>query len=465
MHPLVASVTDLLRSGRLLPQDAGCLVAVSGGADSVFMARALAAARPNLIGPLALAHFHHHLRGADADADADWVARLAAELDVPFVQGEADVRAIAQGDSLEATARRCRHAFLAETANQLGFQHIALGHQADDRLEGWVIRWLRGAGPRGLRGLTPQAPSPAQPKIRLIRPLLHLSRDAIRKACRELGWDWRDDSSNNDPQPFRNRVRLELLPFLRSRFQPGLDAVWERMTQLIGDQAEAITAWAESWLASSERPAFDSLPVAVQREVVCRQLERLDAPPNFTLVEHLRTTPGHPIFTTPTRAFLRHPSGQVDAVPVASPLPPFQGDQVQLDLRAIHGHFEFAQLQVEWERLEQPGDHRPKALPRSAPAILNGGTEYLDAEVVGRQIVLRHWQPGDRFHPIGAPGPVRVQDLFTHARIPVAERRRRVLATTASGDLFWIEGLRLGALARLQPTTRLHLRWAWRRIA
>lgn len=459
----MVSVLDLLRSNRLLPPDAGCLVAVSGGADSVFLARTLAAARPDLIGPLALAHFHHHLRGSDADADAEWVAGLARELDVPCVQGEADVRAIAQGDSLEATARRCRHAFLADSARRLGFQHIALGHQSDDRIEGWAIRWLRGAGPRGLRGLTPIAPSPAQPDLTLIRPLLHLSREAIRQACRELHWNWRDDASNHDPQPLRNRVRLELLPFLRSRFQPGLDAVWERMAQLIGDQAEAVTAWADSWLAAPERPAFDTLPVAVQREIVCRQLERLQCPPHFTLIEHLRTTPGHPISTTPTQAYLRQPGGQVVPVPVTSPLPPFQSEQVVLPLLGDRGHFEFAQLQVDWERLDQPGDLRPPAETPSSPSLPSGGVEYLDAEVVGRHIVLRHWEPGDRFHPIGAPGPVRVQDLFTHARVPVGERRRRVLAATGHGDLFWIEGLRLGALARLQPTTRLRLRWSWKR--
>jgi tRNA(Ile)-lysidine synthase len=135
-----------------LPPGPG-VVAVSGGADSVALLRALVAAG---MGPLHIAHFHHHLRGAEADEDAVFVRRLADELGCAFHLGEADVTAA--GGNLEATARRLRYAWLAELGATIGAAWVATGHTADDQAETVLHRLLRGTGLRGLRGIASTAP-------------------------------------------------------------------------------------------------------------------------------------------------------------------------------------------------------------------------------------------------------------------------------------------------------------------
>jgi tRNA(Ile)-lysidine synthase len=89
------------------------------------------------------------------------------------------------------------------------------------------------------------------------------------------------------------------------------------------------------------------------------------------------------------------------------------------------------------------------------------GREFFDADKVGDKIILRHWRAGDRFQPIGMASPVKLQDLFVNAKIPAAQRRELVLATTARGEIFWVEGLRISERFKLTPATRRKLRWSW----
>ena len=82
-----------------------------------------------------------------------------------------------------------------------------------------------------------------------------------------------------------------------------------------------------------------------------------------------------------------------------------------------------------------------------------------------RAVCLRHWQPGDRFRQIGAAAPAKLQDIFTNLKVPRSERRRRVVAATRHGDIFWVEGLRIGEGFKLDKTTVRRLEWRWQRAA
>ena len=93
----------------------------------------------------------------------------------------------------------------------------------------------------------------------------------------------------------------------------------------------------------------------------------------------------------------------------------------------------------------------------------NANVEYFDADKVGAPIWLRCWQPGDRFQPIGTGSARKLQDLFTNLRVPPGERRRRVVAATRQGELFWVEGLRMAEKFKLDEHTARKLKWSWRR--
>ncbi|HTA30404.1 MAG TPA: tRNA lysidine(34) synthetase TilS, partial [Candidatus Cybelea sp.] len=89
--------------------------------------------------------------------------------------------------------------------------------------------------------------------------------------------------------------------------------------------------------------------------------------------------------------------------------------------------------------------------------------ECFDADKVGARVWLRHWQPGDRFQPIGMKSARKLQDLFTNLKVPRDERHRRVVATTSRGEVFWVEGLRMAEGFKLEPGTIRRLKWRWKR--
>src|SRR5207247_1622394 len=155
-----------------------------------------------------------------SDADERLVERTARRLGVPFATGRGDVKAYAKahGLSIEMAARTLRHEFLARTALEKNIRTVALAHHADDQVELFFVRLLRGSGVEGLAGMKWTAPSPSQPKVKLVRPLLGCSRAQIESFARQAKIDFREDQTNRSLDFFRNRVRRELLPMLREKY-------------------------------------------------------------------------------------------------------------------------------------------------------------------------------------------------------------------------------------------------------
>ena len=131
----------------------------------------------------------------------------------------------------------------------------------------------------------------------------------------------------------------------------------------------------------------------------------------------------------------------------------FNPAEVRLKLSAGAGTMEFANRIFSWTL--KPFDNPPGRFSHQP------GRECFDADKVGDEIILRHWRAGDRFQPLGLKSATKLQDLFVNARIPAARRRELVLATTASGEIFWVENLRLAERFKLTPRTARQLVWSW----
>ncbi|MGE3308969.1 MAG: tRNA lysidine(34) synthetase TilS [Limisphaerales bacterium] len=465
-----------------LPPGCGVVVAVSGGRDSMVLLEGLVRWRIEQRWRLVVAHFHHQLRGAEADADQAFVAVAAAKAGLPFVAGTADVEAARVSDeSWEMAARRLRHAFLARVARDHGCTRIALGHHAGDQAELFLLRMLRGAGGSGLGGMMETGPSPADAAIVLVRPLLDFGSDEVGDLAREWRVEHRTDATNSDPTHWRNRVRHELMPLLASRFQPGIERVLVREQTLLRDQAVLIRRLAGDWLnrlgASDDykEPGFSDLDVALQREVVRAQLAALSLALDFEAVEALRAQPGRPIQVGPGRRVVREPSGRLRRLEEHSAEGLFCEDRMDVVLEGGRvpgaGTLRFGGGRLVWRvsaRTDGEGwdgsrELSPGEWERGRDAMPGAPVEWLDADAVGPRVRLRHWRAGDRFRPIGLPAASKLQDLFTNARVPTAVRRRRVLAETEGGEIFWVEGLRIGHNVRQTEATARCLEWLWER--
>ena len=238
-HPLETRLADAWPPETW--QDVTVLLAVSGGADSVAMLRAMVALKNAGDGRLVAAHLNHQLRPSEAETDEAMVVDLCRRLGVACEVGRTrlDPAAPAGGDGLEAAARHARYQFLEATAARLGARYVVTAHTADDQAETILHHILRGTGIGGLAGIARARPLG---HATLIRPLLGLRRAELLAYLNDLGQSYRDDSSNRDTRFTRNRIRQELLPHLAEQFNAGVVDALLRLGSLAGEVQAVIDA-------------------------------------------------------------------------------------------------------------------------------------------------------------------------------------------------------------------------------
>lgn len=215
------------------------LCAVSGGADSVALLRALYALRDSLKLKICACHFNHQLRGSEAERDAMFVHTLCQQLEIPCQTGQGEVAQYAQqhGQGIEEAAREMRYAFFMQAAETLGANKIATAHTADDNLETILFRLARGSAGRGLCGIPPVRDC-------FIRPLLQITRAEIEAYLAALAQDFVHDSTNDSTEYTRNRIRHEIIPVLRT-LNPQCAAAAGRAARLLQADEEYLTAQAQ----------------------------------------------------------------------------------------------------------------------------------------------------------------------------------------------------------------------------
>jgi tRNA(Ile)-lysidine synthase len=441
---LAEQIQRSLLDHALLEKGDSVLIGVSGGVDSMVLLHLL-----HRIGhwKLHVAHFNHCLRAVESDSDESFVQGTAESLFLPYVSNRADVKKHADhhGVSIEMAARELRHGFLIESAVNLGINRIALAHHADDQVETFWLRLLRGDVGPGLTGMRWSRPARAGTDIRFIRPLLEIPKADLVRFAKENNVSFRDDSSNTSPDFLRNRLRLELIARLKN-FQPSLRDVTLRTANVLAAEKDFLEKSARSWLQKREAP-FGELHPALQREVIRLQMLELALKPNFDLIETLRTAPSLPVSLSRDLTIARNPGGDLTLSPRSAVT--FSEGSLAIALDAP-GRLFFEEFDIQWD-----------FVPSRTQA--ESGVEFFDANLLGKTVTVRHWRRGDRFHPIGMSSDVKLQNLFTNSKVPASEKRQRLLATDSSGNIFWVEGLRISELHKVTAQSTHLLRWSVKR--
>jgi len=474
MPDVLTSLRAALSQYALLPErERPVVVGVSGGADSLTLAHALARLgyRP------VVAHLDHGLRPESA-AQAERVRTWARAQGWPVVVARADVAARAQAEriSIEDAARRERYAFLFAVADRHHAQAVAVGHTMDDQAETVLLRLLRGAGVEGLRAMQPRtAPTPWHPHIPLVRPLLFVRRAATQAYARDHHLPVQDDPSNQDVRLTRNWIRHELLPRM-AHINP-------RIVETLARTAQALAA-DEAVLAAAENDAWTrAVAEATPHFVRLRADEWLPLLPGLRYrvlrraARHLRSQP-----------FWWEPGWEriVEADAVlrnrAAPLPrPWVGGLYLLT--RPDGLFVLRGNRIPPGPWPQTADARPRLLRPGETMALAHGWRLAAAEpipatqapVEGRDLgpwevwldpdaAPPPWQvapprTGERFAPLGLKGhTLTVGDAFTNRKIPRSVRARWPLVRDAAGRIVWFPDYGPGHHARLTPHSRRAIR-------
>lgn len=258
------------------------LVAVSGGADSLALAAAiLAESKDLLVRPIAVT-IDHQLQSGSATQAAKVVAQLKDLGYSDVISRQVDVD---QSSGLESGARDARYAALHEIAEKVNAIHIYLGHTKDDQAETVLLGLARGSGARSLSGM-------ASINGKIIRPLLHVTREVTEEACRDLECEVWNDPHNFNQDFSRVRVRTQVLPMMEKELGPGISDALARTASLLRDDADALDALADQAVAGLDLADLDidqlsALPKAVRSRVLRRAIYAQGAPGGAIRADHV----------------------------------------------------------------------------------------------------------------------------------------------------------------------------------
>lgn len=464
---LIHKVEQYIRKEQLLEPGTTVLVAVSGGPDSTALLHVLAALAGSWRLTLHVAHMEHGFRDAESRREAEWVKQLAEQLKLPCTVQSVNIPHMiaTHGGNPQDVARQERYKFLLSEAANIGADRIALGHHADDQAETIIMRLLRGSSLRGLSGMSPVT---MRGEVKLVRPLLRINKEELIAFLDEHHYSYCVDSSNEERKYTRNRLRLEVMPQLKT-FNPEFVQGLSRMADIVRDEDRLLQRLAQAEFErlfqrrdraySCSREDWLKLDVALQRRVIklilsylCFHKESLE----MIHIEQVReaiesSTPPTVTLHLPGMTFIR------EYEKLTFVFGTVKQDAVSYSYEVAHANetllipeagvvVDFALL--ESETLAALGRGNGFA-PHSA---------YFDMEQISFPLTVRNRRPGDRIHLMNMQGTTKLKDLFIDLKVPHSERSRVPLVFDAEGRLLWICGIRRSREAPVHETVKKVLR-------
>jgi len=460
---LEQQVLRFIRQHDLVTGRRKLLVAVSGGPDSVCLLHVLSKLKKELDVELHVAHLNHRLRGTESDADAAYVDKLARRLGIPAAIESRDVQAYRSEYrlSLEEAAREVRYSFLAQVADSVGAERVAVGHTADDHVETVLMHLFRGSGTRGLRGLLPVSRwQAAGSSLVILRPLLELTCEETAAYCRRHRLAPRTDASNLSTEPFRNKIRHQLLPELR-KYNPRVAEALLRTARIAADDLafmdeEAARLWekvahVEKGGVIIRKKEFSVLPPALKRHLLRAAVESLLG--NLKDIEAGHIEDMMDALGKPAGKVIDLPDGLNFAVeydryvlsPDSSSLCPFP---------VLEGE---AALNIPGNTGIPGWNIKAAVLPSSRTGEVGANaaefTAWLDFNITGDKLTVRRRRPGDRFQPLGMGQTKKLNEFMIDARIPRAWRRR-IPIVCSPAQILWVVGWRIDERAKVTENTK-----------
>jgi tRNA(Ile)-lysidine synthase len=421
-------------------------VAVSGGADSVTLLHIL---HHLAAYELVVLHVNHRLRGAESDADESFVRELTEQLGLPV-----EVRHAPRGEgNMEQLARDARRAFFAEARERLGLRYVALGHSQTDQAETILYRFLRGSGLAGLAGMSPVTADG------LIRPMLQLTREEIREWAADQKIAWREDSSNQNTDLVRNRLRLELI-------NPQLVRVLTGMGEVARDEEDWWAGRTASLYGATVRRAalgllfgvadLRALHPAEQRRLIRHAIRNVKGDLRSIDLAHvdairklLESDAGHDRVLVPGIDALRSFGTLLLAKPgklAAEPRHYRVTIKIGIELALP---YDGGRLYVKRMKPEDRFCGNFGVEGQSAHDIADLDEEVLEQGRPLDSLCVRNWEPGDEYLRTGHGKSEKIKSLFQEYRILLWERRRWPVLVM-DDEIVWSR--RFGAAAKFQAT-------------
>jgi len=424
------------------------LIAFSGGADSTALLSLFLEIKREWDLDLGLGHFNHRLR-KQADRDEALVRETGSSLGLPVYTGSVDVKAYSAeyGLNLEEAGRLLRYDFLKKTALRIGASKIATAHTQTDQAETFLIRLMRGSGRKGLSGIFPAVDG------KIIRPLLEIKRSEVEKYLGEKKLSFQVDKSNWDKRFLRNRIRLDLIPFIKKRYDPQITAHLanaalvlqeeEALLSQMSEEAAAKAVRAEHGGAILDAVQLSRLPLAIARRVIRIFIEDVKG--------DLRAVSFHDVETVREleegkKAHLKKDFILIREKNLIRKLQEGEGKteyfhdwsgKKPLTIGEL-GVTVFSELIAKEEWSGEFHDQKRVAL---------------DRDKLQFPLTVRSRQDGDRYRPCGAPGSKKIKEIFRARNISPSVRDQHPVFLSG-GEIVWVFGLPVSEKHKITNRTR-----------
>ncbi len=439
------SFVDNIRSNGWIPEGRTVILGVSGGCDSMVMLdlfRRLAVEME--IYPI-VAHVNHGMRGAESDADEEFVRGIAVRHDLPFVLETADMRGYARHHGLgeEDAGRRIRYEFFERLRKETDASVIAVAHNANDQTETILMNLIRGTGLRGLAGMEVL-------RGNIFRPMLGVMRKEIEDYASEHGISYREDHTNFESVYRRNSIRNELLPLIRSKYNPSIEEAVLRMGRLVRGELLLLDRWADDTLKSMnvqigtksirfEIAAFLKLERSGQQRILYRCIESLKGSVSGFESNHIeqfiRVAHG-----SSGKAMTIH--GVECRVVYDTVVLSVQGEKDDIESKELvipypyTGNYRYGEYQI---RIECYSDSN--RIHSALGEVGNPMRCLLNKRLMHGDLIVRSRRSGDRLIPFGMKGSKKLKDLFIDNKIS-SEVRDKIPIFDVQGDIIWVGGIR-----------------------
>lgn len=453
MKVLSEKVMSFIKENSMFNKGDKVIVAVSGGPDSTCLLYILNELKEELGITLVGAHLNHCLREGDADKDEEYAKKTCENLNIDFYSKKVDIHRISKEKNLscEMAGREVRYEFFEELIIKLNANKVALAHNANDQAETILMRIMRGTGIEGMVGI-----KPVRDKI-YVRPILRLSRKEIEKYNFINNINPRIDKSNLENIYARNKVRLELIPYMEENFNKDIIKTLNRLSNIVKKDNEFLGS-------ISEKEYKKHCEISEQRVIINKGAFSLHEAILSRIIRSALLAVNHNLYNFEEIHVLsiielqKHETGKNIMLPRNIIVENCYGNiHIYIYTKASEVNNNQYSLNINEENIIHDLNKTVKidVIPKLKSTEFTG-TEYIkyfDYDKINQPIILRHRKDGDRFMPLGMMGNKKIKDLFIDLKIPKAQRDEIPLICFGN-DISWVVGYRVSEKFKVSKDTK-----------
>ncbi|AAK81140.1 tRNA(Ile)-lysidine synthase [Clostridium acetobutylicum] len=450
---MINDVINTIEKNSMIKQNDRIVVAVSGGPDSICLLHILFKLKDKFNTSICAAHVNHCIRGEAADKDEEYVKKFCEKLDIQFYVKRVDVNKIAHEKKIssEMAGREIRYAFFEEVKERFKANKIAIAHNANDQAETIMMRIIRGTGTEGIKGIRPVRDG------YYIRPLIEIRRSSIEKYCEDEKLMPRIDATNLERDYNRNKIRLDLIPYIVKNFNEDIVGALNRLGELVTIDNDYLEKLAKSkyklYCNECEKQVIISKEAfsndtAILSRIIRRAVFYLVNSKYNLEKKHIDSIIGCQKNTTGKQINLPNNMRAYNNY----------GD-ICLRIKEDESCIGKKEYNLHMDKLNSVHEENLiigiRLIHNSKDIRLEGNknVKYFDADKAGKYITLRYRSEGDKFMPFGMKNNKKLKDIFINLKIP-REERNKIPLICFGGEIAWITGFKISEKFKIDNNTK-----------